>query len=70
MTMASCNAVMNVSIPTMKAAIREELNGQGIIVQQFMELCKNCDKGIAYHYVGTTTGKTCIVQIESYELGN
>ena len=34
----------------------------------FLKICKDADKGIAYRYIGDTSGDACIIKISVSEL--
>lgn len=70
----SCNEdyydidLMNESIPTMKAEILKELNVDSFLFNELRKTCKNAGCGIAYFYVGKTSGKIAKVFIKPKEL--
>ncbi len=58
--------LLNESISANKANIISALQIDSD-TQKFIELLKECNKGVAYHYIGTTSGNKCIIEIEPSE---
>lgn len=59
---------LNAGKKTMKQAIKESLKETDEASEQLLKLCKMTRKGIAYKYVGNTSGEVCFIEIASSEL--
>ncbi len=62
--------LLNESVSQMKEAMKAEFINRmsDPDVQKLCKVCRDNNKGIAYHYIGNQSGEKCIVQIESNEL--
>ena len=56
------NAVKGELQKEIASSLQEEIANDSDI-QEFVKYCKKARKGIGYKYVGTTSGKSCIVKI-------